>query len=123
MSSARRTTGSVLVEILVTKDCPHGEAAVDLVGQAANALHLTPKVMVIEVDDLAEAEQHGFVGSPTIRIDGRDVSPPPHVDPSLSCRLYRTAGGRRGVPELSTVLRALQDARGEATGPGLSSRP
>ena len=100
----------MLVEILVTKDCPHEDAAVDLVGTVANALDLAPRVTVIEIPDLTEAKQRRFVGSPTIRVEGRDVSPPNNPDASLSCRLYTTTHGLRGVPEESLVLTALKEA-------------
>jgi hypothetical protein len=77
----------------------------------ANALDIAPQVMLIEVADLAEAMQRRFVGSPTIRIEGRDVSPPTNSDAPLPCQLYGTTHGLAGVPELSQVLGALKDAR------------
>ena len=100
----------MVIEILVTRDCPYEDAAIDLVGMAASALKMTPKVMLIEVADLAEAQQHQFAGSPSIRVDGRDVSPPTRADPSLSCRTYATSHGSIGVPELGLVIAALESA-------------
>jgi hypothetical protein len=59
----------------------------------------------------AEAEHLGFPGSPTVLIDGRD---PFHAtaEAGLSCRLYATEDGLRGVPprkELREALRAATD--------------
>ena len=39
----------MIIEILVTKDCPHEDTAIDLVGMAANVLNVTPQVTVIEI--------------------------------------------------------------------------
>lgn len=105
-----RGTKGMLIEILVTKDCPHEDTAIDLVGMAANSLNVAPQVTVIEVADLTEATQRRFVGSPTIRVEGRDVSPPNDPDASLSCRLYKTTHGLSGVPDVSLVLAALKDS-------------
>jgi hypothetical protein len=38
--------------------------------------------------------QEGFVGSPTIRIDGRDVVDPGGQAPALNCRVYHRRDGR-----------------------------
>jgi hypothetical protein len=49
---------------------------------------------VREIDTDASAEREGFVGSPTIRIDGADLQPPPDGEPpGLSCRVYRRRDG------------------------------
>jgi hypothetical protein len=105
----------MIVEILVTTDCPNEDAAIHLVGVAASALKMTPKVMLVEVTDLSEARQQRFPGSPTIRIDGRDVSPPSGAEASLSCRTtYATSHGPSGVPEFRLLIAAL----GRATGRG-----
>jgi hypothetical protein len=50
-----------------------------------------------------------FPGSPTIRVNGRDVDPG-YVDPgnyTPRCRLYRTAAGLRGLPERTWIADAL----------------
>jgi hypothetical protein len=45
-------------------------------------------VEVREIDTEASAEREGFVGSPTIRIDGADLQPPPESEqPGLTCRI------------------------------------
>ncbi len=46
----------------------------------------------IRTDD--DAEQERFVGSPTIRVDGRDIQPPSDEPIGLTCRIYRLRDGR-----------------------------
>jgi hypothetical protein len=40
------------------------------------------------------ARERGFVGSPTILVDGEDVAPAGDEDVGLSCRLYRRRDGQ-----------------------------
>jgi hypothetical protein len=100
----------MVVEILVTEGCPNEDAAIGLVGMAASVLEMTPRVILVEVADLAEAQQHNFAGSPTIRIDGCDVAPPLGEEVTLSCRTYATNHGPSGVPDVELVLAALERA-------------
>ena len=61
------------------------------------------------VDSPEAAEAERFLGSPTIRVDRRDVEPGAHERPDfgLKCRLYRTPDGLQGVPTDGVVLAAL----------------
>lgn len=83
---------AVLVEILVTDGCPYEDVAVDLVASAARGIGIAPRLVLVEVSDIDQAERQRFVGSPTIRVDGRDVAPP------------------GAVPELALVQAALERA-------------
>lgn len=82
------------VELLATPDCPHVERAEEIAREAlANNGH-TPLIERVYVSDLDNAAGVGFHGSPTLRIDGRDVLPPPAGEPfHLGCRLYRQPDG------------------------------
>lgn len=75
---------------------------------------VAPDTPVRELDatDSATAERVRFPGSPTIRVDGRDVDPG-YVDSgdyTPRCRLYRTAAGLRGLPERRWIVDALAGA-------------
>ena len=66
---------------------------------------------VREVSTDADAEREEFVGSPTIRVDGRDLQPVPGEPIGLSCRVYRLADGRISpVPDRQEVRQTLLDA-------------
>jgi len=68
----------------------------------------------IETDEEARAE--AFYGSPTIRVNGRDVqAPQPDEVVGLACRVYRHRDGRISpLPDPSEVIAALRDAVEEA---------
>ena len=66
-----------------------------------------PEILRVYVSDLETAAGLGFHGSPTLRIDGRDVVPPPPELPiNLGCRLYPQPSGRLdGVIPAETIRR------------------
>lgn len=87
------------VELLATLDCPHVDRADAIAREAlANNGH-TPQIERVYVSDLDTAAGLGFRGSPTLRIDGRDVAPlPTDIPINLGCRLYvQTDGSLSGV--------------------------
>jgi uncharacterized protein len=112
--SDRTLPRMIVVEVLVTDNCPHEDDAINLVTMAAQGTGVTPRLTLIEIHDLEQAEQQQFLGSPTIRINGSDIAPPTtdHAA-SLACRLYHTTHGLSGVPELDLVRTALENARAD----------
>ncbi|HEU5007047.1 MAG TPA: thioredoxin family protein [Jatrophihabitantaceae bacterium] len=99
------------VEVLVVPDCPNRSGAEQLVRAAiaeAGLGRIEPRTRVVQTDE--DAARLGFSGSPSFRIDGRDPFGPAG-SPSMACRLYLTAAGLRGLPELSALTAALGRSR------------
>jgi proline dehydrogenase len=101
----------VLAELLFTPDCPHADRAEAVLRSVLAAARIPVDIERIPIGDLDAAAAFGFHGSPTIRLDGRDVAPPPpDQDVNLSCRLYPVDGGRLdGVPSEAVIRAALDD--------------
>src|SRR5437773_866202 len=97
------------VELLWWADCPSWERARELVREEMSAAGLDPDALEVrEVATGAAAEDEGFVGSPTIRIDGRDVQDPAGEPAGLTCRVYRTRDGRVSpLPDAADIREAL----------------
>jgi arsenate reductase (thioredoxin) len=105
MSVESRAT--VRVEVLVSEGCPHAEAAVELARGVAKRLGPGIDVERIEVESQQQADELGFVGSPSVRVDGRDLEGRSGIG-TLACREYED--GTRVPPEWlveACVLRAL----------------
>ena len=109
------------VELLATLDCPHAERAEEILRMALAEDGRQPRVDRVYVSDLDNAAGLGFHGSPTIRIDGRDVLPPPADLPiNLGCRLYpQPDGSLAGVIPAETITAEVErrreaEARAEA---------
>jgi hypothetical protein len=83
-----------------------------MVRRVAAELGLAPAVRLVEVSDAGAAERLRFLGSPTIRVDGRDIEPGAggRGDYVLACRVYRTASGFAGLPDEEWVRAALASA-------------
>ncbi len=65
-------------------------------------------IEVRHVDTDGEAGRLGFVGSPTIRIDGEDIAPPGDEPTGLTCRIYRLRDGRVSpLPDPADLREAL----------------
>jgi hypothetical protein len=69
-------------------------------------------IEVREVDTEASAEREEFVGSPTIRVEGRDVQAPSEGEPTgLACRVYRRRDGRTSpLPDPEDLRDVLRTA-------------
>lgn len=67
---------------------------------------------LIEITDAEGAERERFLGSPTIRVAGRDVEPgaDARADFVFACRVYRTEAGFDGRPFPDWVRDALRPA-------------
>jgi hypothetical protein len=109
----------VNVEVLWWEGCPT-ERALDAVREALAELRLDQvpvRMREIQTDD--DAQDAGFVGSPTILIDGEDLVPAADDEPiGLSCRVYRRRDGRISpLPDPDDLRDALRRAaeRAEVT--------
>ena len=101
------------VEFLWWEGCPSHPRALAELREAMSAVGLDPAgVDVREVASEADAQRESFIGSPTIRIDGRDLQPPPDDEPvGLTCRVYRLRDGRASpTPDPADVHDALMSA-------------
>ena len=81
----------------------------------------SPRIYIGDIDDAAGL---GFHGSPTIRIDGQDVVPPPRGLPiGLNCRLYPQPGGGVDGVVPATTIAAYVERRREAEQQARDARP
>jgi hypothetical protein len=103
----------VNVELLWWEGCPSTERALAAVREALSELGLSGvEVRMREIETDADAEATGFVGSPTILIDGQDLVPAAAEEPiGLSCRVYRRRDGRVSpIPDPDDLREALERA-------------
>jgi hypothetical protein len=101
-----------LVEILYFEGCPNHEQTRELVAEVAGQLGLQPEIALVEVSDGQAAERWRFLGSPTVRVEGRDVEPGAEERHEfvLSCRIYRSKNGISGRPDADWIRTALTEA-------------
>ena len=102
------------VEILYSSGCPNHAPAVDRVREVLQQQGEPANMIEVEVQDAATAHRVGFLGSPTIRVDGQDVEPLARVGRAfgLTCRTYIDEGRRSGVPPSEWIRAAVREAKG-----------
>ncbi len=106
---------AVKIEILYFDGCPSHERLLPLLEQMADARGT--QLNRVRVETVDEAERLRFLGSPSVRVDGRDVEPgaDERFDFGMTCRLYRSAAGQSGVPPREWIEEALREAAGPPT--------
>lgn len=87
------------VEVLYFDGCPSHEALMPRLRTLMAEAGIEDPVELKRVTSLEDAERERFLGSPTLRVDGRDVDPSAEQrsDYGLKCRLYAHADGLRGA--------------------------
>jgi hypothetical protein len=80
-----------------------------LVSEELARAGLDPEQLVVrEIRGEDEAASEGFVGSPTILVDGRDIQAPHDQPAGLTCRVYRLRDGRiSALPDRADLAAAL----------------
>lgn len=96
------------ITLLYFEDCPNWKTAAERLTQLATE---RPDISVTHqlVETPEQAERAGFLGSPSIQVDGVDVFAEPGSRIGLTCRRYSTAGAYEGAPTLDQLRVVLTD--------------
>lgn len=99
------------IELLYFDGCPSWERAWSELGRALVATGIDAAVRLRHIESLPDDERSGFAGSPTLRVDGKDLEG--YDGPAvMACRRYDSNAGQ-GWPSqelLEERLRALGEA-------------
>lgn len=101
------------VELLWWDGCPSLDRALGELREAMSEAGLDPAAIVLrEVATEEDAQREGFLGSPTIRIDGTDpFAADEGAVVGLSCRIYRRDDGRVSpTPDPRALRRVLEQS-------------
>src|SRR5947209_6738889 len=95
LPGARITSLPVNIELLYFDGCPNHEALVPRLEELLHSAHVAVNLEMRRIPDEAAAKRERFLGSPSVRVDGRDVEPGAEArdDFGLKCRLYRLPTG------------------------------
>ena len=97
------------ITVLYFDGCPNWQDADENI-RTAVADRSDIRVTYQRVETPEQAEQIGFVGSPTVLIDGVDPFAEPGRPVGLACRIYATAAGPAGSPTVDQIVHALAAA-------------
>src|SRR5438094_3797273 len=104
------------VEVLYFEGCPNHAPTVERVRAELVSRGLPKEIEEVEIHDQAEAL--GFVGSPSVRINGLDIEQEARNLKSfgMSCRTYLEGTVRSGSPSSALIGRALNEQITQAGG-------
>lgn len=107
------------VEVLVFDGCPNVDETLERARTAIARANVPAELRLLRLQSEREAEGLGFLGSPTVRVDGRDVDPTAKQrhEFGLQCRVYAVGGRLEGAPPVDWIVSALEgrspdDAKG-----------
>jgi hypothetical protein len=80
------------IEVLYMEGCPAYQATVERVSAELSERGLETEIRLIRVESEDQARILGFLGSPTVRIDGVDIEPGTGDSRGFgfACRVYAT---------------------------------
>jgi hypothetical protein len=100
------------IDFLYFEDCPSHEQALDRLRKVLDEKDIKADIDVTEVTTEEQALDLEFAGSPTIRIENRDIDPileQPNY--ALTCRTYHLEDGRISpLPSEAMIRRAVESA-------------
>ncbi len=98
------------VELFYFGGCPSVGYATENVREALRLEGLGAQVEMVTVETEAEARTLRLIGSPTVRIDGRDLEgmAAEARGYGFGCRIYADGQAIHGWPSVELVRRALQ---------------
>ena len=101
------------IEILYFAGCPNHRQAVDRVSTILRQEAPAADLVQVEIKDAAMAQAMRFLGSPSVRIDGRDIEPAARSSQTfaMGCRVYADQSGLAGVPPEEWIRAAVLEAK------------
>lgn len=100
-------------DILYIDDCPSWKTAAALLEQVIERLDPAAGVDLVRVETDEEAQEKRFVGSPSIRLNGKDLFPVDHENYAFGFRVYQTPEGMRGWPTEAMLIDSIRERIGE----------
>ncbi len=107
------TDTPVRIEILTFEGCPNAGTTRERVRKAVEEARVSAEIIEVAVETPEAARAMRFLGSPSVRVDGRDVERAVAASDAygLMCRTYREAGRVDGSPPLALLRDALRRRR------------
>lgn len=99
-----------MIEFLFWEGCPsHERALADLTA----LLDEQDQLRITEILTEDDAKRERFIGSPTIRINGKDIVDPGETPYGLDCRVYFKRDGRASpLPDPEDLRDAIAQLKG-----------
>lgn len=112
------------IEFLYFESCPGHTEALQMLKEVLRTERIVAEIQMHRVETDQEARVARFPGSPTIRVNGRDIVEGPDLVVGLSCRAYRTSDGKvSALPPRDKLIQTLRRVTHAAPSLELSRGP
>lgn len=107
----------VKIEFFYFEGCPHHSPALALLKNILKEEDAIYPIEVINVDSDQYAREIRFLGSPSIRINGKDIeeSEVDSPDYGIRCRIYKGNDGPTGIPPEVLLRKSIAGAKGNSS--------
>ncbi len=101
------------IELLVFDGCPNSEPTEKLIRETVSELGGDVKIEVVTIADNYDAVARRFLGSPSVRVNGKDleIEEDSTTTYSMRCRIYRNDENQSGIPPKELLIKAIHAAR------------
>lgn len=96
-----------MIELMYFENCPSWKETHQYLGTILNDQKISTKIHLRNVETNEDAIIHKFPGSPTIKVNGKDIFPTNQTNYALGCRVYNTPQGFKGSPTKEMILKKL----------------
>ena len=95
------------IDLLYFDGCPSWQPGLENLRSALALEEAQAEVNLVNVRSDEDAQRVHFLGSPSFVVDGMDLWPESREEYHLSCRIYMTPAGFRGVPTVEMLREKL----------------
>ncbi len=100
------------IELLYFDGCPNVESTARLLAECLTQEGVRDPIQRVLISNEEEASKWGFLGSPSILIDGMDIELSRRGEtPGFGCRIYTGSGATSGEPPKRLIVDAIRLAR------------
>ena len=105
------------IEFLYFEGCPHFPPALALLKNLLKEEDAEHPIEMINVDSDQYAQEIRFLGSPSIRINGKDIEETGVAlsDYGIKCRIYNGNDGPTGIPPAALLRKSVVVAKGNSS--------
>jgi hypothetical protein len=99
------------IEVVYFDGCPNRKTALERVRQVLAEEGLSAEVLEVNVSEPSIAQRVGFLGSPSIRVNGLDVEPEARMERAygMMCRTYPVNGRIERLPSREMLRQAMRE--------------
>jgi 8-oxo-dGTP pyrophosphatase MutT (NUDIX family) len=100
------------IEVLYFEGCPNHEPTIAAVQEVLREEGISTEVLDVNVRESSMAQELGFLGSPSVRINGLDIEAEARGarEFGMMCRTYSVDGRRAGLPSREMLRKAIREA-------------